>query len=160
MGWRPQLNERGVIARFSNSDTGEVISAQEYERRMQTLQGGYTPNYPSQPSLTSVGGTYTGAPYASVPQTSIQSGMQPSSQPTGPYAYQTRSGHSVLVPPDNNRSAYPQQYNTAPDDGVHTRLPAGMPSASFPTNTNDNPLIQPGAHILRQIHRCRSQLLL
>ncbi len=136
MGWRPQLNEKGVIARFSNSDTGEVISAQEYERRMQTLQGGYTPNYSNQPAISS--GGYTGLPSISQPQAS--------GQPSGMYAYQTRGGHTVLVPPDNYRNASPQQYNVAPDDGVHTRLPAGITTALPPTN--DNPLIQPGAHIL------------
>ncbi len=143
MSWRPQLNEKGVITRFSNSDTGEVISAQEYERRMQTLQGSYTPNYYNQPGTSSIGGTYTGAPY--MPQNMPQN--MPQAQPNGMYAYQTRNGHIVLVPPDNARSAYPQ-YNSAPapDDGVQTRLPAGISTAPIPTN--DNPLIQPGANII------------
>jgi len=140
MGWRPQINERGVIARFSNSDTGEVISAQEYERRMQTLQGGYTPGYSNQPAFSNAG-TYAAAPFVS------------QAQPSGMYAYQTRNGHQVLVPPDNSRSMHPTQmpqYGYLPPNGAnYTNAPAvtmAPPQPAF--NSGDNPLIQPGAQIL------------
>ncbi len=132
MGWRPQLNERGVITRFSNSDTREVISAAEYERRMQTLQGGYTPGYPNQPALSS-DGNYASNPYLAQPTPARQS---------GPYAYQNRAGHSVLVPPDNVSTARSGQYAYAPSP--YTVAPA-IQSAP---HTANNPLIQPGAQIL------------
>ncbi len=137
MGWRPQINERGAIARFSNSDTGEVISAKEYERRMQTLPGGFTPGYPNQPSL-SAAGTYGASPF--IPQ------AQPISHPTGMYAYQTRAGHAVVVPPDNNRGTYSSQ---APQYGyVPSASYNQMPQAPTQPEVSDNPLIQPGAQIL------------
>lgn len=41
MSWRAQIDDRGVIARYKDLDTGEVISAKEYERRMQMQQGQY-----------------------------------------------------------------------------------------------------------------------
>jgi hypothetical protein len=126
MGWRPQLNERGVITRFSNSDTGEVISAQEYERRVQTLQGGYTPGYASQPALVAPGGAYIAQP------------LTTSAAPQGPYIYQSRTGHQVLVPPDNARSALPGQYGYA-----QNAAPSTAPSYTAPPviQTADNPLI-------------------
>lgn len=137
MGWRPQINERGVITRFSNSDTGEVISASEYERRMQTLQGGYTPDYSIQPGL-SAAGTYAAAPFVSQPQ------------PSGMYAYQTKNGHQVLVPPDNARSIYsprtPQYAYTPPVN--YTNVPAVTMAPAPAYNPGYNPLIQPGAQIL------------
>lgn len=157
MSWRPQLNDKGVITRFSNSDTGEVISAREYERRMQTLDGGYTPSYGGQPAMYSSGGTYSGGSYSAPPSTpQYQTTAPVATQPNGMYAYQTRGGHVVLVPPDNSRRSFQNQY-PVPDDGVHTRIPAGMPAPMSapmpmatmpPANTNDNPLIQPGAQIL------------
>jgi type IV secretory pathway TraG/TraD family ATPase VirD4 len=41
MSWRAQIDDRGVIARYKDLESGEVISAKEYERRMQMQQGQY-----------------------------------------------------------------------------------------------------------------------
>jgi hypothetical protein len=39
MTWRQQMNDKGVITRYSDKDTGESLSADEWERRMQTQNG-------------------------------------------------------------------------------------------------------------------------
>lgn len=41
MSWRAQMNDRGTITRYKDSDTGEVISAKEYDRRMLMQQSHY-----------------------------------------------------------------------------------------------------------------------
>lgn len=41
MSWRAQIDDRGVITRYKDLDTGEVISAKEYERRLQMQSGQY-----------------------------------------------------------------------------------------------------------------------
>ncbi len=44
MTWRTQINDKGVVTRYCDADTGESISAKEYQRRLETQQGGYTPS--------------------------------------------------------------------------------------------------------------------
>ena len=39
MTWRQQMNDKGVITRYQDKDTGESLSADEWERRMQTGNG-------------------------------------------------------------------------------------------------------------------------
>ena len=39
MTWRQQMNDKGVITRYQDSDTGESLSAAEFQRRMQTQNG-------------------------------------------------------------------------------------------------------------------------
>jgi hypothetical protein len=41
MTWRAQMNDRGTIARYRNTDTGETITAKEYERRLQMQDNQY-----------------------------------------------------------------------------------------------------------------------
>ncbi len=96
MSWRPQINDRGVIVRFSNSDTGEVITTQEYERRMQMLQGGYTPS-DSQPGISSgpAVGTLTN-PYSNG-YPPVSPGTNGSNQSSMPYSGQAMP----FAPPDD-----------------------------------------------------------
>lgn len=46
MTWRAQIDEFGRYTRYKDSDTGEVISSQEYEKRMQMQHGGYSMSGP------------------------------------------------------------------------------------------------------------------
>src|SRR6185503_6833902 len=41
MPYRAQIDDRGVITKYKDSDTGEVISAKEFERRLTQQNGGY-----------------------------------------------------------------------------------------------------------------------
>ena len=41
MPYRAQIDDRGVISRYKDTDTGETISSKEYERRIMAQQGGY-----------------------------------------------------------------------------------------------------------------------
>ncbi len=130
MGWRALLNEKGTIVSFRNPDTGELISAREYERRVQMMQGGYTPG-DTQPGIAPDGSPtgITASPYPGVagtqPLTGYTNGYPsaavPSAAPSGanpylanqsypgstPYpgnqAYlsSTQSGKRVLVSPDD-----------------------------------------------------------
>ena len=39
MTWRQQMNDKGVITRYKDTDTGETLSAAEWNRRMQVQNG-------------------------------------------------------------------------------------------------------------------------
>ena len=39
MTWRQQMNDKGVITRYKDSDTGESLSAEDWNRRMETQNG-------------------------------------------------------------------------------------------------------------------------
>lgn len=166
MSWRPQINDRGVIIRFSNSDTGEVITTQEYERRMQMLQGGYTPSYSqSQPSFSN-GTDQMIAPAASPSMDNSPAVTMPT--PYSSYQNRINNGQSVpFAPPDDpayRGMAYPLpqlQTQALPMNSQMQAQPGmqGQPGmqaqSSMPIQTQqmsaingDNPLVQPGAQIL------------
>jgi hypothetical protein len=67
MAWRPQINEKGNIACWRNTETGEVLTAKQYEQRIMMQgsmsapsEGGYASPYPMAPGTdgtpTMVGG--------------------------------------------------------------------------------------------------------
>jgi Type IV secretory system Conjugative DNA transfer len=67
MAWRPQINEKGNIACWRNTETGEVLTAKQYEQRIMMqgsmsapTEGGYASPYPMAPGTdgtpTMVGG--------------------------------------------------------------------------------------------------------
>jgi hypothetical protein len=39
MTWRQQMNDKGVITQYKDSDTGEILTAAQFEQRMQTSNG-------------------------------------------------------------------------------------------------------------------------
>lgn len=61
MSWKAQMNDRGVIARYRDTDSGEILTPAEFERRMQMAQLQYTP---AQSQLTAVP---PASPYAAAP---------------------------------------------------------------------------------------------
>jgi type IV secretory pathway TraG/TraD family ATPase VirD4 len=74
MSWRAQIDDRGVIARYKDLDTGEVISAKEYERRQQMMQGQYLtapntalPQMTAAPALTGGSGYVMAKPNDGLP---------------------------------------------------------------------------------------------
>jgi type IV secretory pathway TraG/TraD family ATPase VirD4 len=58
MTWRARINDKGVITQYSDAETGETISAREYERRLETQQGSYSSSSPLT-SMQSIGGRPT-----------------------------------------------------------------------------------------------------
>ena len=55
MPYRAQIDEHGAITKYKDTDTGEVISAKEFERRLSSQNGGYyMAPPPSQPQMYAV----------------------------------------------------------------------------------------------------------
>lgn len=136
MTWRTQINEKGVVTRYCDTDSGETISAKEYERRMQMQQGSYSGGAPM-PGMYAVPppppGAYA-APGAYAP---------PGSYSAGPL-YPANSG----APTPGQLPVYapvPGQQGMMP--GMQSGLSAAPPS---PVGAADgaNPLIQPGAQMV------------
>ena len=176
MGWRPQINDRGVIIGFRNPDTGEGISAREYQRRVQMMQGGYTPDN-TQPGIDS-GASSTGAPMAypdsaanpaagptnSLPATTYSSGY-PVTNPslanqayTGTFVGTSSSGRRVLMSPDDPYSrntqypvlqSMPAGSTAQPMNSTFSAPAQSIQSAPVASSmASDSPLIQPGAQVL------------
>lgn len=122
MSWRAQMDDRGVIARYKNLETGEVISAKEYERRLQMQQGGYL----------MMPGTSSGQLHAISPGTPYATQALPSQQ------------HTQLAAP---AQPLPMGQGSVSTGG---QMPAQAGVANMPNtaNTAANPLIQPGAQML------------
>lgn len=137
MTWRTQINEKGVITRYSDADTGEVISPKEYERRMQMQQGSYSAG-PSMPGM-----------YAS--------------QGPGMYSGQGMAGPTYLTGA-NGPGQLPVYAPVPGQPGMPMQMgmPSGMSAAAPPpppgqpvaplnnpgTPGGGNPLIQQGAQML------------
>jgi hypothetical protein len=122
MPWRGQINDRGVITRFKDTETGEVVSAAEYQRRMQ-MQDGSAP-VGSNPMLSRTDGPTVGPVSATSGRHSAESyGGEPQQQAAPEY------------PPAMAPGAYPAQ------------APAQTPYGAAPNLALQagNPLLQPGA---------------
>jgi type IV secretory pathway TraG/TraD family ATPase VirD4 len=125
MSWKAQINERGVVTRYKDIDTGEVVSVAEYERRTQMQMGGY-----SSAGYANGGGSLVSAPVAS-------SGY-PSGAPGAYYPSTYGNQGSAGVPLSASvPAAGPGQYSA----------PGGQTAMSDPAPVS-SPLIQPGAQIL------------
>ncbi|HEY9731141.1 MAG TPA: type IV secretory system conjugative DNA transfer family protein [Drouetiella sp.] len=128
MSWRPQLDERGVCVRYKDTETNEVISSKEYDRRMQMQ--------------SSMGGGTTMAPGFSAGQSAGGYAM-----PVG-QGYGGGSGY-----PQAAQGGYPQAApNMVPPPpptpvtaGQMGAYPGGMAPQAFPQQPGSNPLVQPGA---------------
>jgi type IV secretory pathway TraG/TraD family ATPase VirD4 len=124
MTWRTQINDKGVVTHYSDADTGQSISAREYERRMVTQPGGYSSSSPT------VGMQSTGAGRKA---TINERGILNSSD----YGGRNPSSGTMLVPPPPAYEALPPA--TAADP---------FPNSSPTTMEGGSPLIQQGAQIL------------
>ncbi len=89
MPLRPQIDDHGVIARYKDTDTGEVVSAKDYERRMMLQQTGTSYPPPGGGQLQAMPPAYTGYPGAAT-------------------AGQQMGGNGVFVPPPPAMPGYPQ----------------------------------------------------
>lgn len=135
MSWKAQIDDRGVITRYKDTETGEVISAKEYERRMQMQHSTYSMSggpgmYGHHMSAPAMGG-HMYAPAAS------------------PYAMPHVAGQSLGAAPvqmggqDLSPHLIKQGKQVAPQPMMPQQMAQPVPVASEP-----NPLIQPGAQIL------------
>ncbi|MBI4534475.1 MAG: type IV secretory system conjugative DNA transfer family protein, partial [Candidatus Melainabacteria bacterium] len=118
MTWRAQIDDRGVVTRYKDAETGEVISAKEYERRLQ-MQGGQFLS-----------------PHGALPQMSAVSG--------GSGVAVASPARTDSIYPSGAQSSIPQQATGSMNlNGMQSPMP--QPATLTP---GTNPLIQPGAQIL------------
>lgn len=161
MGYRAQIDDHGQITRYKDTDTGEVISAREFERRIMSQQGGYSMgSAPGVPQMYAppAGGSYggyssnvapafqgaqqqqgaqqlQGAPQQQAPQYE-QSAAQPNYQQPGQMAGQQQQPQAYQQPgmPANPGQAQPE---------------ASPPqAAAAPASAGNSPLVQQGAQML------------
>ena len=122
MPWRGQINDRGVITRFKDTETGEVVSAAEYQRRMGMSDGSAPMSGANNPMLSRTDGPTAGPISATSGRHSAESyGEAPPAAPEYPVAATPAA------------SPYP----AAP-----TMVPGMAPNLALQPG---NPLLQPGA---------------
>lgn len=156
---RPQMNERGVITRYKDTDTGEVLSVAEYERRVTMHSGSYMhspspsiPHLEHQPPVHGHHGIYSSgvAPIYSQTQQQYPANQTPANQypatqasgaPAYPAAPASAPGTTGGAPSaGSSYASYPPA--TAPNPAQT----AGSAPVAMPTGTS--PLVQPGAQLL------------
>jgi type IV secretory pathway TraG/TraD family ATPase VirD4 len=127
MSWRPQINEKGIVTRYKDLDTGQVLSVSDYQRRMQMQMGGYSgaPGMSPQPGLVA-------APPAAAPGAPMGQAMYPAAG-----GLQDPSAMPAAAPQGYAPGAFPAQ-----DPSAQSQL------APPPAPSGGSPLIQPGAEIL------------
>lgn len=163
MPYRAQIDDHGVITRYKDTDTGQVISAKDYERMMMMQQG--VPSYQNGPSMGNQNSsTYPiyvpGAATAGTPGTVLvppppaspvngypaQQGAypaQPSAYPAQQTGYPAAPQQAYPTQVASATGGYPSPYSTA--QGTMPGAPAAAPSLQDLANS---PLIQPGAQRL------------
>jgi len=136
MTWKAQINERGVISSYRNTDTGEQISAKDFERMMQ-MQGSVGAPDGSMQMQPSYPQTY--------PQTYAQPGMQPGVQPGGHYTMDPAGGmqpYQAQPAPQTYATGAPAPYQQAPPAGYPQTMQPGYAPVASP---GSSPLVQAGA---------------
>jgi len=159
MGWKTQIDERGVITRYRDTDTGECITPQEFERRMQMGQLQYQPAQPAMQAMPpGMAGTYSavgpGAGYPAQPMGASMGGVNPA----GPMmsaqlgaAQQMMGGQMNAAQNVMGQLSQINQQASQGLGGAASPAAPGMPmapAAPAPTADAGNPLIQPGAKML------------
>ncbi|MBY0551005.1 MAG: type IV secretory system conjugative DNA transfer family protein [Candidatus Obscuribacterales bacterium] len=154
MGYRAQIDDRGVVTRYKDTDTGEVISAREMERRTMAQHGQYVMSTPpGMPQMTAASADpyHSGNPYAA--------GQAPAYGGGGAYPAQPVPGGYPAPAPGAVPGGMPAQggYPSAPmaaggyqgaPQGMSQGMPQGAPPAAAPPESGNNPLIQPGAQVI------------
>ena len=133
MSWRPQLDERGVCVRYKDTESNEVISSKEYDRRLQMQSsmgsGSMAPGFSAGQSAAGYAMPVGGSGYSQA-----GGGGYPQQQSSYPQS-------SGLVPPPPPTPVMPGQVGTYPGLAAPQQYAAQPQIAS----ANANPLIQPGA---------------
>jgi hypothetical protein len=126
MSWKAQINDRGVITRYKDVDTGEVISAADFARRAQLQTGSYSSGMPSMANQGNQGNLGTGV---YIP------GTYPGGMSSGPIGGVSTGGVAA------------GSSSSVPVPGQDPALSAPNP-APAPLTSDASPLIQQGAQIL------------
>jgi hypothetical protein len=159
MPWRAQIDERGVVSRYKDTETGEVISAKEFERRSMMQAGGYqSGSGQMMPSMTAGMSPYAGGHTDGVAPTyggggfnSSGAGVAPLAQPG--YGQQPMMGGQPGMMMGGQPGMMGGQPGMAPQamPGQQPGYTGWQPpanSGAMPNPEGSNPLIQPGAQML------------
>ena len=119
MSWRPQINEKGVIACWRNTDTGEVLTPKQYEQRI-VMQGSM-----SAPMEGAGVGLQTSPYQSAYPAVPSNDGVAP-----------------VMVSPNGQYPPMQSYPAAAPMQGYPSPYAAPAPLAAPPATS---PLVQQGA---------------
>ncbi|HEY9718659.1 MAG TPA: type IV secretory system conjugative DNA transfer family protein [Trichormus sp.] len=166
MGWKTQIDERGVVTRYRDTDTGECISPQEFERRMQMGQLQYQPaqqaqtmqampaQSPMQAMPPGMAGTYSAMSGAQPQGMGTMGGANPGGQMMNAQLGAAQQMMGGQLNAAQNAMGQLSQINQQASAGLASQAP-GMPAAPAvpgmaPALASDagNPLIQPGAKML------------
>ena len=125
MPYRAQINDHGIVTQYKDTDTGVVISAKEYERRVTMQQGAYS------------------TPGQQLPQMEAMPAASPYGQvaPAFGGGYQQAAPQMVPAPPAMGGG----NYGTMPQQPL---APMSMPVAPAPQMPSSSSLVQPGAQML------------
>ena len=139
MTWRAQLNDKGIIYRYKDLETGEVISVKEYQARMMR-EGGYS----SSPSMYSNSNGYASSHGNYNQGVSLGGQNYANNYSANPTPTPSQTNYSVT------NSATSQPTVASPVSGVNAVMLTPNTSLTDPANLtpDTNPLIQPGAIIL------------
>ena len=165
MGWKTQINDRGQVTQYRDSDTGETLTPKEFERRQQMGQlqmattqpaltampagggyGGYAPQGATGGGMGAFAGAGTmgsGAVYgqnANSPMSGMQSQLMQSQMGAAQQAAGEQMGGAQQV------------MGQLAQMGQQSQMGAGMQGSAVPSGyvpaAGPNPLIQPGARML------------
>lgn len=154
MPLRPQMDERGIITRYKDTDTGEIISAKDLQRRMMMQDGMYQSG--------------SGAPLPSMqgmlPQSHANDGVAPQQYNHGMSPYSGSGGipninssGGGVAPLFHTTQPQAQPYGgmqpgAMPQGGGMMQPSQMAPGWSAPTGVpsleGNNPLVMPGAQML------------
>jgi len=162
MGWKTQIDERGIVTRYRDTDTGECISPQEFERRQQMGQLQYQPAQPAMTALPpAMGGVYTtpagggmapggyGAQMGGTPISSSMGGVSPGGAMMNAQLGAAQQMMGGQLNAAQTAMGQLSQINQQASAGLAVS-PTGMPMAAQApaAPAGGVPLIQPGAKLL------------
>lgn len=139
MTWRAQINDRGVISRYKDLETGEVITAKEYAARMNHQSKNSSSNNMATTSRTQAYNNNYSVPSkpANINEEVYNSSAQmPQNSSTPVQMPQNSPGVNT------SNAATPNQYSAV------TLAPNPNLADSSNLTSENNPLIQPGAVII------------
>lgn len=137
MTYRKQTNERGEVIGYRNSETGEVVSAKEFEKQMQMQQVHHQPTM-HQPMMPAAPMAMNQPHQVHIP---------------GEGVFHATDGVQPRIP--HGMSGTPGGVAGQPmTSGMHQPYAPGIAQPVMPShNPHSSPLVQPGAQLLTPQHK-------
>ena len=145
MTWRAQIDDRGAVTRYKDTDSGETISAKEYER-LQQMQVGRPAALPQMTATPGVPMAVTdGGGFTSAGGGFVGPGGSPLMVPTAPQMVSQPAGGAL---PAGGTGMMPGAAQPGAGGQPFAAPGSGMPAGAAPGAEGSSPLIQPGAQLL------------